>query len=471
MQTIVQEGVKVLRETAKPVPEKLFGSDKLTKLVADMAEALDAQPEGVALAAPQVGVSYRFFIVRIDRTLPPTTSPHPSPEATESAAEATKDTAQLEVFINPEIVKSSRRRVSADEGCLSVKGVYGTTKRRERVTIRARRADGTKFERGAGGLLAQIFQHEIDHLNGILFIDHAKNLLKIRHDQPHNPQHSQTSEGTPFRFIFFGTPKVASETLATLIARGFTPALVVSSPDAPVGRGLTLTPSPVKTFALSNNIPVLTPEKLDEKAIAEIIATKADYAVVVAYGKIFPQTLIGAFPLGVLNVHYSLLPKYRGATPLEAALLVGEAETGVTIQKMAFALDAGDIIAQSATPIGVAETAKELRPRLIALGAELLAETIPLFQRGEITPVSQPTVSPTPHTRKLKKEDGLLSLDTPAIENWNKYRAYADSIGTYFYSPSADGEKRIKITSASFKNGEFIIERVIPEGKREMAYH
>ncbi len=246
----------------------------------------------------------------------------------------------------------------------------------------------------------------------------------------------------------------------------FKPILVVTSPDAPKGRGLALTPSPVKVLADANHIPVLTPEKLDENAIAEIKSHHADYAVVVAYGKIFPENLIQIFPKGVLNVHYSLLPKYRGATPLESALLAGEEETGVTIQKMVFALDAGDIIAQRATPIGVAETSKELRPRLISLGAELLAETLPLFERGEITPVSQPAVSPTPHARKLKKEDGLLSLDASATENWNKYRAYADSIGTYFYK----NEKRVKITFASLKNGEFVIERVIPEGKREMAY-
>lgn len=268
-------------------------------------------------------------------------------------------------------------------------------------------------------------------------------------------------------FIFFGTPSVASETLATLIARGFVPKLVVTSPDAPSGRGLALTPSPVKTLAEKNGIKVITPGKLDEKTIGEIKSRNSDYAVVVAYGKIFPETLINAFPKGVLNVHYSLLPKYRGATPLEAALLAGEVETGVTIQKMAFALDAGDIIAQSATPIGVAETARELRPRLISLGAELLAETLPKFERDEITPTAQPTESPTPHARKLKKEDGLLALDATAEENWNKYRAYADSIGTYFYK----NDKRVKITAASFNNGKFIIERVIPEGKREMAYH
>ncbi len=282
----------------------------------------------------------------------------------------------------------------------------------------------------------------------------------------HNPQHSQTSEGTSLRFVFFGTPHVAEGTLATLLASGFIPKLVVTSPDAPKGRGLALTPSPVKVLAESHGIDVFTPEKLDENAIAEIKSHHADYAVVVAYGKIFPETLIQTFPKGVLNVHYSLLPKYRGATPLESALLAGEEETGVTIQKMVFALDAGDIIAQRATPIGVAETAKELRPRLIQLGAELLVETLPLFERGEITPVSQPAVSSTPYARKLKKEDGLIALDAPATENWNKYRAYADSIGTYFYK----NEKRIKIVTAKLENGLFIPLRVIPEGKREMAY-
>lgn len=178
MREIVQDGAEVLRETAKPVPDKMFGSDELAKLISDMAETLDAQPEGVALAAPQIGVSYRLFVVRIDRTLPPS-APPPEGELPLSSEVLTPE---LEIFINPEIAKSSRRRKAADEGCLSVKGVYGTTKRHERVTVRARRPDGSRVERGAGGLLAQIFQHEIDHLNGILFIDTAEHLLKIEHE-------------------------------------------------------------------------------------------------------------------------------------------------------------------------------------------------------------------------------------------------------------------------------------------------
>ncbi|MDP2651507.1 MAG: peptide deformylase [bacterium] len=175
MKEIVQDGAEVLREVAGLVPEELFGSAKLTRLIADMSKALDEKLEGVALAAPQVGVSYRLFIVRKDRTLPSyanASEGKPPPE----------HTPEVNVYINPEIIKTSRKRAKGDEGCLSVNGVYGVTKRHERVTIRARREDGSRFQRGGGGLLAQIFEHEIDHLNGILFTDHAEHLVLITPD-------------------------------------------------------------------------------------------------------------------------------------------------------------------------------------------------------------------------------------------------------------------------------------------------
>lgn len=173
MKEIVQEPTPVLRETARAVPEEWFGSEKLTRLVEDMSRALDREPEGVALAAPQVAVPYRMFIVRMDRTRPVAPAaqgekaPPPEPE--------------VEAYINPEIVKRSRRSSRVEEGCLSVRGVYGLARRHERVTLRARRVDGTSVTRGAGGLLAQIFEHELDHLNGVLFIDHAENLVRLTH--------------------------------------------------------------------------------------------------------------------------------------------------------------------------------------------------------------------------------------------------------------------------------------------------
>jgi len=180
MKTIVQEDAPVLREIAVPVPENLFGSQKLMSILQDMAEALNREPDGVALAAPQIAVPYRIFIVRVDRTLPA------APRDENSQDTPTTSAPLIDVYINPEIVKTSRRRAEMEEGCLSVRGVYGTTRRHERVTVRARHPNGTRFERGGGGLLAQIFEHETDHLNGILFIDHADHLIET------SPNHDAT---------------------------------------------------------------------------------------------------------------------------------------------------------------------------------------------------------------------------------------------------------------------------------------
>ncbi len=167
---IVQEGASSLRERSTPVEKSEFGTPALKKLVADMVKALDGEHDGVALAAPQIGINKRIFIVRYDRMLPP------------EAPDAPKRPADVGVFINPEIIKSSKRRTGMEEGCLSVRGTYGRTLRYERATVRAYDENGKVFERGGGGVLAQAFQHEIDHLNGMLFIDHATDLYELEHD-------------------------------------------------------------------------------------------------------------------------------------------------------------------------------------------------------------------------------------------------------------------------------------------------
>lgn len=176
---ILQSGDPLLREVSKPVPEELFGTEELTQMVEQMVVTLDGQPDGVALAAPQVGIPYRIFVVRFDRTKPVV---HAEGEVvTEKAAQAQPaPQPEIGIFINPHFTNSSRRRIEMDEGCLSVRSIYGTTLRHERATIRAQDVTGNFFERGGGGLVAQIFQHETDHLNGILFIDHAENLVQVR---------------------------------------------------------------------------------------------------------------------------------------------------------------------------------------------------------------------------------------------------------------------------------------------------
>ncbi|MDB5187983.1 MAG: Peptide deformylase [Candidatus Kaiserbacteria bacterium] len=271
------------------------------------------------------------------------------------------------------------------------------------------------------------------------------------------------------RFAFFGTPYVARDTLAALSQHGYTPECVVTSADAPSGRGMHLTPSPTKSWAQENNLPILTPEKLDEEFQAAIKSYDCEYAIVVAYGKIIPQVVIDMFPRGILNIHYSLLPKYRGASPVESALLHNETTTGVAIQRMVYQLDAGDILALKEVPILPNETTRELRPRLIQIGAELLIETLPQFENGTATYTPQDHSQAT-KCKKIQKEDGLLDIGGDAQNNWNKYRAYAESPGTYFFANKNGTQIRIKIKTAAFDGTSFTPLRVVPEGKKEMNY-
>lgn len=271
------------------------------------------------------------------------------------------------------------------------------------------------------------------------------------------------------RFVFFGTPYPARDTLSRLLEAGYVPELVVSSPDARKGRGMELSPSETKAFALARGLPVITPEKLTPSAIEDIKAAGADYGIVVAYGNILPQALIDAFPLGLLNVHYSLLPKYRGASPVEAALLHDDATTGVAVQKLVKELDAGDMLAMKETPIAPRETTRELRPRLVALGAEVLLEALPAFEAGTATFTPQNHAEAT-RCGKIRKEEGELDLLGGAKANWNKYRAYAESPGTYFFFDRNGTRMRVKIRTARFQDGAFTPERIVPEGKGEIDY-
>ena len=272
------------------------------------------------------------------------------------------------------------------------------------------------------------------------------------------------------KFVFFGTPYVARDTLAMLIDVGFVPELVVTNPDAPRGRGHVLTPSETKVLAEAHGIPVFTPVQIDESVIAEIATRGCEYAICVAYGKILPKALIDAFPKGILNIHYSLLPKYRGASPVESAILHGETTTGVTIQKMVPKLDAGDIVAQAETEIGETENTTALRARLITLGAELLIRTLPEYLAGTVVLKPQDETAAT-YATKMKKEDGLLDLLGDTKTNWNKYRAYNEWPGTYFFIERNGKQVRVKIKEAVFtSDGRFQVVRVIPEGKKEMHF-
>lgn len=271
-------------------------------------------------------------------------------------------------------------------------------------------------------------------------------------------------------FIFFGTPDVANKTLIILKNKGYIPKIIITSPDKPSGRGLEMHETPVSVWAKENNIKCLKPEKLTEEFISKLKTENYDLSIVVAYGKIIPEPLIKMPNLGTINIHYSLLPKYRGASPLEACLLSGDEETGISIQQMEYKLDSGPILREEKIDIGINDTKGELRDTLIDLGANVLCDILPQIINKEIIAKPQ-NESLASFCTKIKKEDGEIDIvDGNPRENWNKYRAYNGWPGTFFFIEKNKKKIRIKIKHASYRDNTFIINRVTPEGKKETSY-
>ena len=218
------------------------------------------------------------------------------------------------------------------------------------------------------------------------------------------------------RIVFMGTPESAVPSLRRLIEDGHEIVAVWTQPDKPAGRGKKLHRSSVKEFAVQNHLIFHQPQKIRTPDAKELFARHhAEVAVVVAYGKILPSEFLNAYPQGCLNVHFSLLPKYRGAAPVNWAIVNGEEQTGVTTMKIVERLDAGPILLQQASPIGKGETAPELMSRLAEMGAELICETLRNLEAIEPKPQRNDEVSFAP---LLKREDGLIdwSMDAFAIE-------------------------------------------------------
>jgi methionyl-tRNA formyltransferase len=251
------------------------------------------------------------------------------------------------------------------------------------------------------------------------------------------------------RIIFMGTAELSGASLEKLAADPrFQVVAVVTQPDKPKGRDLKLTPSPVKVLALKLGLPVLQPLKArEEKFIAELRALKPDLIVVVAYGQILPQTLLEVPPHGCINVHTSLLPKYRGAAPIQWAIADGNAETGVTLMQMDAGLDTGPILATRRTPILPTDDSQILHDRLAQLGAELLVETIPDYVAGKIQPQPQPAEGST-YAAKIRKEDGKIDWNQPAESIWHRLRAFTPWPGAFAFLPAEGKPQLLKIWKA-----------------------
>jgi len=266
-------------------------------------------------------------------------------------------------------------------------------------------------------------------------------------------------------FVFFGTSEEAIYTLDALGLKGITPRLIVTAPDRPAGRHHMITPPLAKKWAEEHGVSVFQPEKIDSAAIEIIRKEKADIFVVVGYGRILPKALIDIPKYKTVNIHTSLLPRYRGPTPIEGPIFAGDKETGVSIIVIDTEVDHGPIIVQEKYPLTGNETTPELTRILFTRGGELLASILSDWIEGKIKPKEQDHSQAT-YTKKLKKEDGLINLQGDATKNYNKFRAYTSWPRTFFFK----NNKRIIITDATLENGKFVIKKIIPENGKETIY-
>ncbi|HEV7395420.1 MAG TPA: methionyl-tRNA formyltransferase, partial [Pyrinomonadaceae bacterium] len=250
------------------------------------------------------------------------------------------------------------------------------------------------------------------------------------------------------RIVFMGTPAAAVPSLQRCLADGHEVVAVWTQPDRPSGRGHKVTSSPVKVFALEHQLPIYQPNKIKTDQAKTLFAShEADVAVVVAYGRILPAEFLSAPRLGCINVHFSLLPLYRGAAPVNWAIVNGETNTGVTTMFIAPELDSGPILLQERTEIGSAETAPELMARLAPMGANLLGET--LSRLNEISPIPQDDVLAT-FAPILKKEDGQIDWSRDAAEIERAVRGFQPWPNAYTHPES----HRLIIWNAEVANSD-----------------
>ncbi len=285
-----------------------------------------------------------------------------------------------------------------------------------------------------------------------------------------------------------GSPDFALPTLRALQAH-FDLVGVVTQPDRPAGRGKRLQPPPVKRLALELGLPLIQPRRLHQpEAMQQLRDWAPDVIVVAAFGQILRPAVLTLPPHGCVNVHASLLPRWRGAAPINAAILHGDAETGVTIMQMDEGLDTGPILSQRAIPIRETDTAGVLFDRLAVLGAELLTETLPRWVRGEITPQPQDEAQAT-YAPMLKKEDGRLDFTRSAGWLARQVRAFNPWPGTFFTfagqrlrvlraqalpwpeAPLPPGERLVwrKLPAVAAADGLLLLEEVQPAGKKPMS--
>ncbi len=255
------------------------------------------------------------------------------------------------------------------------------------------------------------------------------------------------------RIAFLGTPDFAVAALDALVAAGHEVACVYSQPPAPRGRGQELKPSPVHAYALERGIPVRTPVSMrDPDEVAAFAALNLDAGVVVAFGQILPAAVLDAPKLGCFNLHASLLPRWRGAAPIQRAIMAGDKLTGVEVMQMTEGLDEGPVLASESLRIDALETAGTLHDRLVQVGAGLLARTMAAVERGEVAATPQSPDGET-YAKKIRPKEARIAWAKPAAEVDRKIRGLSPFPGAWFELPTEKGPLRVKALLSQIEDG------------------
>jgi len=416
-----------------PATEVTDFSMETQNLIDNMIETL--RETGVGLAAPQVGISQKILVAELEI------------KNSKNKKRKGADSFPLTVLCNPKIVKSSKEKSKMVEGCLSFPGIELLIKRPKSITVEAQDRYGKYFKLEAKGFMARVLQHEIDHLYSVLFIDR---IVKTK-------------------IIFIGTGTLGVESLKLLASDPqYNIAMTITS-QVDTGNGRKSNINPILETAKKLKLPILETKNInDPKIIEKIKRVRPELGIMADFGQIIKQEILEIPKYGIVNIHPSLLPKYRGPSPIKQTILEGDKITGISLIKTDMKMDAGEIIAQGEVKLRGTESNTVLKDYLGKVAANFLLNSIPYYLAGDLKPYPQEEESAT-YTRLFKKEDGCVDKKTSAVIVERKIRAFDD--WPKVYTKLTNG-KVIQITAAHFdKEGKLVIDRVKPESKQEIAYN
>lgn len=416
----------ILREPATKVTD--FGHD-FQFLIDNMIETM-RKNNGIGLAAPQVGVGCQAFVCEFvgDKDVELPAFP-------------------LTVICNPEIVKYSDEKCKMVEGCLSFPGMELLVKRPKKVTVKGQDRYGKPIELEVDQLFGRVVQHENDHLHSTLMID-------LIHE---------TS------LIFIGTGSLGVESLERLAAdRQYKIlAVVTGKTKTAISRGQTGKKNYILEKAQELKLPIIETDNInDPEMVVKIAKLNPDLGIMADFGQIIGPEVLAIPKEGIVNIHPSLLPLHRGPSPIQQTILDGDKMTGISLILTEKKMDAGGIISQVKVKLSQGETTTTLKDFLAEVGATLLQNTLPYYLAGDLKPIPQEESEAT-FTHLFTKDDGLVTEKTTGAEIERKIRAFSEWPGVYTLVRG----KRLQIAAAHLeKDGLFVIDRVKPEGKREMTY-